>query len=149
MIIEISAAVAVLVFSVIVWYGIAFLRTAERSLRQLDEAVCGIREELAATNGEALQVLKSSSRLIAEAEVRLRAFDPFYRSVKETGEALEEAAASFKQVSAAVARSATELGQAVDKHRDRAFEIAEFASMGYQLWHTWQSRRPVKSKESR
>jgi len=146
LIIGISAAAAALAFAILSVYLITLIQTAKRSLRGTDETLIRIREELETVRKQSVSLMAAAEQLARDADEKLHAFDPLTRTVRQTGEALQEVSASVKQVSAAVSRSASSIGDMVERNQSKAAEFAEFASMGMQLWHRWQSRRAAKAQ---
>jgi uncharacterized protein YoxC len=146
LIIGISAAAATIAFIVLVVYLATFIQTAKRSLKGTDETLTRIREELEAMRQQSVSLMAAGEQLVKDVDEKLHTFDPLSRSVKRTGEALEQVSASVRQVSAAVSRTASGLGETVEKNHSKVSDIAELASMGMQLWQRWQSHRTAKSQ---
>lgn len=146
-IVEISAAVAAAAFVVLVIYTVVFLRAAGQSLDQANEALSQVRQELREVSRESVALLESSRVLIQDVETTMHALDPIFLSLKQSGQALETVTHSVRQVSAAVNRSASGIEAGLINQQSRIAEAAEYAAIGVQLWHKWQSHRTAKAKE--
>ncbi|MDF2922926.1 MAG: hypothetical protein K0R57_1840 [Paenibacillaceae bacterium] len=130
----------------LVIYLVTLIQSAKRSLTDANETLAQIREDLESVSKQSLNLMAAGEQLIREADEKLHALDPITRSVKQTGEALVQVTDSVKQVSAAVSRSASGIGQTVERNHSRIAEFAEYASLGLQLWQKWQSHRNEKPK---
>ncbi|WP_438447937.1 DUF948 domain-containing protein [Gorillibacterium sp. sgz5001074] len=145
MLIGISAAVAAAAFAVLAVYLITLIQTAKRSLDHTNETLNLIRTEIESVRIQSVSLMAAGEKLVKEAEAKLHTLDPIASSVKQTGEAIEQVTTSMKEVSAAVSRSASGIGQTLERNTVRFSEIAEYAAMGVQLWQKWQSHRTAKA----
>lgn len=115
-------------------------------MSRVNETLDGLRREVETVGRETVTLLQSTDRLVKDSEAKLHSFDPICESVRNTGEVLQEVTGTVKQVSAAVSRSAAGISESMIKHQNRLSDVAEFASLGFQIWQKWHDQRTAKTK---
>ena len=151
MIIEISLAVAAVAFVLLVIYLIATLKTLKVTLNQVNYLIFDARKQLDEMGAETKKIIEHSNQISADLKYKMETLNPFFQSVENIGEVLEDKAANLKRniERPRTVHSPSPLHS--HNHRNDSSEdlkgqkaivpdILELASLGIRLWQKLKKR---------
>ena len=149
LVVDISVAAAAAAFVALVVCLIRTLRTAETSLRQMNETLKAVQKQLEETGRETDRLLHAVHRIAQDVQQKLDAADELFTSLRHAGatfgETLLSVARSLKATSAGVIRTISGAEKSVYEHRRTIRGAMEWAAAGIELCRTWHDRRREKN----
>ncbi|WP_068773645.1 DUF948 domain-containing protein [Paenibacillus sp. FJAT-26967] len=139
--IEMSAAGAVIAFSLLVWQTIVTLQALRQSLERMESAVLQSRHRLEETAEQAAALIASARELTEAAAERVKTVQEAFSAVDKVSRTLDEGADAIGKASALLVDSVLQVQQAVHTRQNRIADAAEWGAAGIGLWRRWQSSR--------
>lgn len=147
MIIEISVAVVALAFAALVIYLIGLIRTAQATLRQVNQTLNDSRKQLVDIAYEAKQIMEHTNEMALGFQNKMESLDPIFRSIEDLGNIAESKTTALKERFITPRRingyeDSQEEKQQVSQ--DVAKVIAntiDLISRGQRLWQNFNQRR--------
>lgn len=107
MIINVSVALIAVAFVVLVYYLVVTLRSARKSLDQLNASMERVEKRVEDLSEESIRLIQSTKQLTDDVHVKIQSFNTLFQSANRIGEAVNEVTTSVKQVSSALSHSVT------------------------------------------
>jgi len=142
-----GVALCMAAFLIVAVYGIRLLRRADAALQQAEAALQAVQRQVTHTAGESERLIRASTALVEEVQVKLAAADAWFKAANETGEAMNRVSRSVKVMSQTVEHSVLEARRAVHNNQDTVNDLMELTTAGIHLWHRLQAYKRSKSKE--
>lgn len=148
MIIEISVAVIALAFTALVFYLIAFIRSSQVTLGQVNQTLSDARKQIDQLSGEAKKVIEHANQMSTDLQTKMETLDPIFNAVEDLGNLLENKTNSLKEkLKSPTTKETVEplaSKQELPIKKDLAKAIAdtvELIGLGYGLWQNLKKRR--------
>jgi uncharacterized protein YoxC len=139
--VQISAACIAASFLVLVVYMIVTLQTARSSLKQMNETLDRLESRVNEIGTESVKLMHTSQNIAADVQKKMNAIDNWFQSLVSAGDSVSQMTRSMKQMTSTVADTFRKAGEQASRQQQQTAELMEWATVGYQLWRKWQSRK--------
>ncbi|SFL24775.1 protein of unknown function [Paenibacillus sp. 1_12] len=137
-------ALAVLTSLVIIGFAFHVWIETRRAVRRSMEMMERMEAQMVCTLEDTRKLIETSQSLIGDIQRSLNAAEGFIQAIQTTGEASASLSKSIKGISGVLSNSITEARITLQNEHDTVRNLIAMTTMGVELWHKWQSRKPSK-----
>lgn len=143
--IEISVAVIALAFAVLVVYLVVTLRTASRSLNQVQQTLVHLEKQVNDLSQESVKLIQTTNLLTEDVHKKVRSLDTLFQSANQVGDAVHEVTSSVKQVSAALSSTfVPRVEKTAQSGNQPVSEVMQWVSLTMGLYQKVRALRSTK-----
>ncbi|WP_240418926.1 DUF948 domain-containing protein [Paenibacillus periandrae] len=140
LIVSLAVLISVVVIGIAVLLWLEVRRALHRSLAMMERMEARLKGTLEDTH----KLIQTTQSLTVDIQRRLHAADGFMQAIQSTGEASASLSKSIKGISGVLADSITEAQGTLQNEQDTVRNLIAMTTMGIELWHKWQSRKPSR-----
>jgi uncharacterized protein YoxC len=140
LIVSLAVLTSVMVIGIALLLWIEVRRAIRRSLAMMER----MEAQMKGTLEDTQQLIQTTQSLTVDIQRRLHAADGIMQVIQSTGEASASLSKSIKGISGVLSNSITEARATLQNEQDTVRNLIAMTTMGVELWHKWQSRKPSK-----
>ncbi|MCU6794654.1 DUF948 domain-containing protein [Paenibacillus sp. WQ 127069] len=140
LIVSLAVLTGVMVIGIALLLWIEVRRAIRRSLAMMER----MEAQMKGTLEDTQQLIQTTQSLTVDIQRRLHAADGIMQAIQSTGEASASLSKSIKGISGVLSNSITEARATLQNEQDTVRNLIAMTTMGVELWHKWQSRKPSK-----
>jgi uncharacterized protein YoxC len=142
---EIAVVWLTIVVTGLVTYVFWVLRDARRILKETEQTVASMRQEITERSEDTAKLMRSVQRLTEDVQVRVDRTEDFFEGIAQCGRSAKQLGGSLSNVASAFTDTASHVRHAVHTQQARIAEIGEWVGIGWQIWQKWQAERTESS----
>jgi uncharacterized protein YoxC len=133
MVFEICAVAATLILSILAYFIIQSLRELQHTLKKVNEVTSQLQTKIDPIGGDALRLLEKTNAISASLHEKLETFTPFFNSIHQAGQAVEEKTSTLAQ--------ALQMGENERRStQESAGAVFEWVARGILLWQQMKKK---------
>lgn len=138
MIIEISIAIAVLAFVVLVYFLVKTLIDVRKTLKQVNQTMLFLESRVDPVQEEALELLKKTNKITGTLHTQMEAVNPLFETVHDVGNAFQDATSEFAH---GIQHRKFRKEEKHQKWSETLVDILELGSHALNVWKQAKKRR--------